>query len=132
MPARVALLVSLFLALACGAATPMQTGFLDRTVTLKATTYRYVVYVPQNWSAEKKWPVLLFLHGAGERGSDGLRQTQYALAAAIRWERERVPAVVVFPQAGLEDRWMGAPAERRCGRWMRLSKNSTAIRTASI
>lgn len=111
MSARAALVLSLFLGLACNATTTMQTGFLDRTVTLKGTTYRYVVYVPQNWSADKQWPVILFLHGAGERGSDGMRQTQYALAAAIRWERERFPAVVVFPQAGLNDQWIGAPVE---------------------
>jgi predicted peptidase len=55
--------------------------------------------------------VILFLHGAGERGSDGLRSTQIGAAAAIRANPERVPAIVVFPQAPLDTRWLGEPAD---------------------
>ena len=52
-----------------------ETGFLDRSVTLHGTTYKYQVFVPDNWSSKQRWPVILFLHGAGERGSDGLLAT---------------------------------------------------------
>jgi predicted peptidase len=48
-----------------------ETGFLDRTVTIGGPTYRYQVYVPSNWTKAKQWPVIFFLHGAGERGDDG-------------------------------------------------------------
>lgn len=93
------------------AAGPPATGFLDRTVTVDGRTYPYQVFVPRDWNAAKAWPVVLFLHGAGERGTDGLRQTQIGVAAAIRSSPERVPALVVFPQAPAEERWIGAPAE---------------------
>jgi predicted peptidase len=85
------------------------TGFLNRTVTLGGATYRYVVYVPYEWSDDNTWPVVLFLHGAGERGSDGLKQTNVGLPAAIRRHPERFPAVVVMPQC-LSNAWWPEPA----------------------
>lgn len=88
-----------------------ETGFLDRTVTLTGQTYRYQVYVPASYSADTSWPVILFLHGAGERGSDGLLQTTVGLAAAIRRDPTRYPAIAVFPQVPQDSQWVGVPAE---------------------
>ncbi|MDQ3996444.1 MAG: hypothetical protein M3303_05450, partial [Gemmatimonadota bacterium] len=43
-----------------------ETGFLDRTVTLRGTTHRYQVYVPAAYAGStQRWPVILFLHGGG-------------------------------------------------------------------
>lgn len=75
-----------------------ETGFLDRTVTVAGTEYKYQVFVPDDWTKNKKWPVILFLHGAGERGDDGLIQTEVGIGAAIRRYRDRFPAVIVMPQ----------------------------------
>jgi predicted peptidase len=75
-----------------------ETGFLNRSVVVDGTPYRYVVYVPSDYSVDKKWPVILFLHGAGERNDDGLAQTQVGLGGAIRSHVDRFPAVVVMPQ----------------------------------
>src|SRR5829696_7191147 len=85
-----------------------ETGFLNRTAKVGATTYHYQVYVPPGWSKKQKWPVILFLHGAGERGSDGLIQTEVGIGTAIRRHAERVPAIVVFPQCS-KDRWWPEP-----------------------
>lgn len=58
----------------------------------------YQVYLPAGHTVDKSWPVILFLHGAGERGTDGWAPTHAGLGKALR-ERERlVDAVVVFPQ----------------------------------
>jgi predicted peptidase len=85
------------------------TGFLDRTVAYQGAPYRYQVYVPPTHSPDRAWPVILFLHGAGERGTDGLRPTHTGLAGTIRWQREWFPAVVVFPQVAWPDSfWAGA------------------------
>ena len=54
--------------------------------------------MPSEWTEARKWPVILFLHGAGERGDDGLVQTQTGLGGAIRQHADRFPAVVVMPQ----------------------------------
>jgi predicted peptidase len=94
-----------------GNAQPVQTGFLDRTVTANGQSYPYQIYVPADYSTKANWPVILFLHGAGERGADGLLQTTVGLAAAIRQNPKRFPALVVFPQAPRDSQWVGAPAE---------------------
>jgi predicted peptidase len=97
--------------LACTTMHPPQTGFLNRTTTVDGRTFPYVIYVPRDWTPSRKWPVILFLHGAGERGTDGLRQTQVGIGTVIRFTPERVPAIVVFPQVPPEERWIGAPAD---------------------
>jgi predicted peptidase len=89
----------------------VETGFLDRTVTVGGATYRYQVYVPANYSSQPRWPVILFLHGAGERGADGLIQTNVGLAPAIRQNPARYPAIVIFPQVPTDSQWVGAPAD---------------------
>ena len=88
-----------------------QTGFLDRHIVLAGARYPYQVYVPRDYDAAKPWPVVLFLHGAGERGSDGLLQTEVGIGTAIRRNPERFPAIVVLPQAPRDTLWIGAPAD---------------------
>jgi predicted peptidase len=82
-----------------------ETGFLDRVVKIGAETYRYQVYAPRDWSKDRKWPVILFLHGAGERGDDGLIQTEVGLGRAIRHYVDRFPAIVVMPQCRKDQWW---------------------------
>ena len=93
------------------AAQKIETGFLNRSVMMGGSEYRYVVYVPREFSRSKTYPVILALHGGGEYGSDGLKQTAGALATAIRLNPERFPAVVVFPQAKAD----GTPGWQREG-----------------
>ena len=89
----------------------MQTGFLDRSIVSAGKRYPYQVYVPSNYDASRAWPVVLFLHGAGERGDDGLLQTTVGIAAAIRRYPERFPALVVMPQAPRDSFWSGPPGD---------------------
>ena len=97
---------ALFLILcAVSAAARLQTGFLDRAVNISGTSYRYQVYVPANFASKKSWPVILFLHGSGERGSDGLLQTDVGLPHAIRQNAARFPFVVVIPQCAKDKIW---------------------------
>lgn len=91
------------------AAQAIETGFLDRSISLDKVEYVYQVYVPRAYRPSEEWPVILFLHGAGERGDDGLFQTQVGLGSAIRANPERWPAIAVFPQAPEEMTWQGTP-----------------------
>jgi len=86
-----------------GLGTARGTGFLDRSVTVAGIAHRYVVYVPRGLTP--RLPVVLSLHGSGERGSDGIAPTAGGLARAIRMHPDRFPAVVVFPQAGEGTTW---------------------------
>ena len=79
-----------------------ETGFLDR----KTADLNYVVYVPQGLDRVGS-PVILFLHGYGESGRDGLRQTLIGLPQAIRADRSRWPFLVVAPQKPeFKDLWI--------------------------
>jgi predicted peptidase len=100
----------LTLALPAAAAPRVETGFLDRGITLGRVSYRYQVYVPVNYVRGKALPVILFLHGVGEGGEDGLLQTQVGLGPAIRQARQRFPFIVVFPQARHDQLWTGEMA----------------------
>jgi predicted peptidase len=86
-----------------------ETGFLDRTIALQGVTYKYQVFVPDNWTPKQKWPVILFLHGSGERADDGLQQTDTGIGTAIRDDRSRVPAIVVMPQCRQNLWWVVPP-----------------------
>lgn len=86
-------------------ARPHETGFLNRTVQLSLETYRYQVFVPADWNPHQKWPVILFLHGAGERGDDGLLQTDVGIGHALRTHPADWPFVVVMPQCRRDKVW---------------------------
>lgn len=83
-----------------------ETGFLDRSISMNGEVYRYQVYVPRNFDTRKRWPVVLFLHGSGERGDDGILATDGGIAHAIRTDPSRFPIVVVIPQCRKEKRWV--------------------------
>ncbi len=77
-----------------------ETGFLNRTLELNNTVHHFTVYLPEGWRHDdhKKWPIILFLHGRGERGAEGMWQTQIGLPAAVRDHPERWPFIIVMPQ----------------------------------
>jgi poly(3-hydroxybutyrate) depolymerase len=86
---------------------PQETGFLNRRIELRGVTYRFVVYLPEDWRRDdhKLWPIILALHGRGERGSEGMWQTQIGLPQEVRDHPDRWPFVIVMPQCPLENVW---------------------------
>ena len=82
-------------------------AFVARTVTVDRKPRKYQVWVPVAYDASRKWPAILFLHGSGERGDDGEKQTTVGLGAALRRGKVDVPAIVIFPQCPENERWVG-------------------------
>jgi predicted peptidase len=105
-------------------AQKIETGFLNRSVTVNGSEYRYVVYVPREFSNARSWPVIVALHGGGEYGNDGMKQTAGGLARAIRINPERFPAIVVFPQAHAD----GTPGWQMEGGKAALAELENAIK----
>jgi predicted peptidase len=69
-------------------------------------TLRYRILYPVNYDASKKYPLIVFLHGAGERGNDNEAQlTHGSNLFADSANREQFPAMVIFPQCPKEDFW---------------------------
>jgi predicted peptidase len=69
--------------------------------------YRYRVWLPPNYSRLHRWPVILFLHGSGERGDDNLSQLNVGLAPALERFGDRYKAIVLFPQCLDGKEWYG-------------------------
>ena len=69
------------------------------------------LYVPADYDPEKSWPLVVFLHGLGERGSDGWRQTEVGIGKAIRWNPERFPCLVFMPQCSRSTVWSASENE---------------------
>lgn len=86
-------------ALAAHAAVAAETGFIDKVFKdADGSEHKYVVYVPEGYTGDKPVPVILFLHGAGETGTDGKKQAAVGLGPAVR-KRKDFPFLVVFPQS---------------------------------
>lgn len=83
----------------------VETGFLDRTMRIERRTFRYQVYVPAEYTADRAWPVVVHLHGGGPQGTDGLKHTM-RISEQILIDRSRFPVIVVSPQAQPGRRWL--------------------------
>jgi len=81
--------------------------FVVRAVKVDGIAHRYQVWIPPNYDPSRKWPAILFLHGAGERGDEGEMQTMVGLGPALHEGRVDVPAIIVFPQCPPDERWAG-------------------------
>ena len=70
---------------------------------------KYLLYLPSAYdSSEENWPLLLFLHGAGERGDDLELVTAHGPPKMIAQGRD-FPFVVISPQCP-EDMWWSIDA----------------------
>ncbi|MCL2304517.1 MAG: prolyl oligopeptidase family serine peptidase [Planctomycetaceae bacterium] len=68
----------------------------------KKEEVQYLLFLPKDYDAttEKSWPLLLFLHGAGERGDDLEKVTVHGPPKLLKDSayREKCPFIVVSPQ----------------------------------
>lgn len=64
----------------------------------------YLLYLPLNYSETGNYPLLLFLHGAGERGND-LSLVKKNGPPKLIEEGKDLPFVVVSPQCPADKRW---------------------------
>ncbi|MCA8997280.1 MAG: hypothetical protein KDA80_09840, partial [Planctomycetaceae bacterium] len=73
-------------------------GFVNRVFVDEDGEHRYAVFIPPNYTPHRRWPTVLFLHGASNRGTDGRSQLVTGLPAAIRTNPDQYPFLAVFPQ----------------------------------
>lgn len=87
---------------------PQRTGggaFLERSIALGGKQHRYQVFVPSAQAGRGQPPVIVFLHGTGERGDDGAKPTRVGIGSYVRAHQDTFPAIVVFPQAADDTEW---------------------------
>jgi len=71
----------------------------------KTLSCKYLLFLPEGYGQqEKRWPLMLFLHGAGERGDD-LNKVKVHGPPKIVEEQKDIPFIVVSPQCPEDDWW---------------------------
>lgn len=98
---------------------------MGQITDFKAYTYEngegeklnYRMLKPADYDSSKSYPMVLFLHGAGERGSDNFSQLKWGVHHfADPGFREQYPAFVVAPQVPEGEYWS----------WLDLDRDSTS------
>ena len=76
----------------------------EKTIT-KTLSCNYLLFLPETYGKEQKsWPMILFMHGAGERGSD-IEKVKVHGPPKIVQTRKDFPFIVVSPQCPQDDWW---------------------------
>ncbi len=80
--------------------------FKEELLVHQNDTLPYRILIPENYNSQSPFPLLLFLHGAGERGSDNKSQLVHG-SFLFKSEdfRNNYPAIVVFPQCPEKSSW---------------------------
>lgn len=73
-------------------------------------TLKYRLYLPPNYNGEKKYPLVLFFHGAGERGDDNSRQMVHGIKDLITYSlKHKEPMILIAPQCPKGQQWVNTP-----------------------
>ena len=84
-------------------------------------TLKYRILRPKDFSKNKKYSMVLFLHGAGERGFDNKKQLVHGASLfASDKNISEFPAIVIFPQCREDDFWSNAKIDTTKRRDKRL------------
>jgi predicted peptidase len=112
--AAVLVLVPLAAARSRAAAEPSK-GFLNRVhKDADGKESKYVLFVPHDYTGDKAYPVILFLHGAGERAGGQKQPVEVGIGPAVKKREKNFPALVIIPQAQTRGNWQaGSPDAKR-------------------
>lgn len=87
--------------------------FTYETHISNSDTLKYRMLLPKNFSEDKTYPLVLFLHGAGERDNDNKRQLVHGSKMFLNETfRDSVPSIIIFPQCPKNDYWSKLEADR--------------------
>ncbi len=76
------------------------------TEIVKKVKLNYLIYLPNDYNADSdvKWPLILFLHGAGERGSNIELVKRHGIPKIVE-EQSEFPFIAVSPQCPANTDW---------------------------
>jgi predicted peptidase len=80
-----------------------KTGFVDKVYKDSDGEFPFVVFVPKDYKGDKEYPVILFLHGAGETKGKGKGKgkmpAEVGIGPAIKKREKTFPFITIIPQA---------------------------------
>lgn len=90
------------------------------------TTLPYRLYLPSNYDPDKAYPVLLFLHGAGERGNDNAAQLKHVIPNLFNNQQDSpvFDSILIVPQCPSGQQWVDTP-------WANGNYNSKRVRESN-
>lgn len=110
------ILMSVLLILSAGftisAATPAESMQALSFTDGNGTVLPYRLHLPDDYDTDKKYPVLLFLHGSGERGSDNYKQIASNVGIINRIINSTDSAcdcIIIAPQCADGYQWANTP-----------------------
>lgn len=86
-------------------------SFVKEYLVEGTDTLKMRVLYPKEFKKTETYPVVLFLHGAGERGNDNEKQLVHGSKLFID-SIQKYPAIVIFPQCKQNDYWANATVDR--------------------
>ena len=82
----------------------MLEGKVFNNSVIKTIEFDYLLYTPKNYNKNEKFPLLVFLHGAGERGDDVTVAGRHGPFKYAK-EGKEYPFVMVAPQCKQDKYW---------------------------
>lgn len=75
-------------------------------------TMPYRLLLPENYDSSRQYPLVLFLHGRGESGTDNEKQLVHGARLFLAdSNRKAFPCIVVFPQCNSNSYWSNVLAD---------------------
>ena len=102
---KIVSLLTLLLSLHCSQAQDLS-AYKKQLFIRGSDILRYRILYPENYKKGTPYPLIVFLHGAGERGDDNEHQLDNGGTLFLRDSlRRRFPAIVIFPQCPKDSFW---------------------------
>lgn len=81
--------------------------------TKEGQSIPYRMLLPENYNSDTSYPLVIFLHGAGERGNDNEKQLIHGVQVFLdSANRKAFPCIVIAPQCPKEDYWGSVKVDR--------------------
>lgn len=79
--------------------------FEKASFQVNGSSLPFQISFPDNYDETKQYPLLIFLHGAGERGTDNERQLVHGKDFIVENTKSKYPAIVIVPQCPESSFW---------------------------
>jgi predicted peptidase len=100
-------IIWVILILICFSSNAQNSLYQNKEFISKGDTLRYRVMFPENYNSTIKYPLVVFLHGSGERGNDNEKQLVHGADLFSNPQNRNIyPAIVIFPQCPENDSWV--------------------------
>ena len=92
--------------LLAGTASIFSQEFKEELLVYQNDTLPFRILIPKNYNTQRSYPLLIFLHGAGERGSDNKSQLVHGSSLFKSYDfKKKYPSIVIFPQCPAKSSW---------------------------